>query len=285
MLGTFEQLTVVGFLLATSLSLGLRCDLAESVALLRSRVFLARVLFANFVVVPLIAWALLQAVPLAHGPREALLILALFPGGVSAVRYTSKVKGEEATASAVVVLLSVLSVLFSPLLLRSVLPEEVDFSVPWLQVLGVYGLLLLAPLAAGLWLGRRGAFWSHKLPKFLGILSIALFIAFVLSTKKFRLQAVASIGWAAVGAMLALILGAMVAGWYLGGPIHGRRQVLASSTSMRNAILALAIARDSPAGATVMPSLLAFSLLMLTPNKVFSLWHLWRARRAKSTKA
>ena len=281
-----DKLAFVGFLLSTMLSLGLHTDAGDLRALLQARLALVRTLAANFVVAPLLGLLIVRLVPLPPGSGEALLILACVPGGLSAVQFTRKVKGEEALAGALVVLLSALAVLVSPLLLRWVLPGEWNADLPYLRVVGLYTALLLAPLAAGMLLGDRSPRLAGKLSPVLGIVSAVLFITFMLTTKSFRKEAVASIGWAAAGAMLLFIVGCMVAGWLLGGPHRGRRQMLASTTSVRNAALAMAVARDTPgAGAVLMPALVAFSLLMVPPNTLFTLWHQFRARRAAAPEA
>ena len=281
-----DKLAFVGFLLSTMLSLGLHTDAADLRALLRERRALMRTLAANFVLAPLLGLLVVRLIPLPPGSGEALLILACVPGGLSAVQFTRKVKGEEALAGAFVVLLSALAVAVSPFLVRWMLPGEWNADVPYLRVVGIYAALLLAPLAAGMMLGDRFPRLADRLSPVLGIVSAVLFITFMLATKSFRKEAVASIGGAAVGAMLLFILGCMVAGWLLGGPQPGRRQLLASTTSVRNAALAMAVARDTPgAGAVLMPALVAFSLLMVPPNTLFSLWHRFRARRAAAPQA
>lgn len=279
-----DKLAFVGFLLATMLSLGMHTRAADLRAMFASSAMLSRTLLANFVVAPLLGLAIVRFVPLAEGSAQALVILACVPGGMSAVKFTRTQKGEEALAGALVVLLSVLAVFVSPLLLRLVFPETSDTHVPYLSILGVYALLLLTPLAAGMLLGERSPRIAEKLSPILSILGTVLFIAFMLITKSFRKEAVASIGGAAVGAMLVFIFATMAAGWLLGGARSERRLMLASSTSMRNAALAMALARDSPAAAAVMPSLIAFSLLMVPPNTVLTLgsklWKKLQGRRA-----
>jgi BASS family bile acid:Na+ symporter len=279
MLDSLDQWTFSGFLIATMLSLGLRTPPAEFAALLTDRNALSRTLLANYVAVPLLALAIVRFLPLSRESEAAIVILSLVPGGLSALMFTSKVKGEEASATALAVFLSALSILVSPLLLLAILPEQADPAMPWPRVLAVYVLLMLAPLAAGMLLRRRLTALPAGLLRVLGVVSAVLFLAFIFGTKKFRWQAVLHVGWAAAGAMMLFILGAMAAGWFLGGPNPARRQILASATSMRNAALALAIAQESPMGSVVLPPMLAFSLLMVTPNKLFSLWHTWRAKR------
>ena len=275
-----DTLAFLGFLLSTMLSLGLQTEVGQLRAMFSARSALLPMLLANFVIAPLLGIAIVRMVPMPEGSAAALLILACVPGGLSALQFTRKQKGHEAVAGAAVVLLSVLAVFVSPVLVRAVLPGDANPEIPYLRLLGFYALFLLAPLGAGILIGERDPRLGEKLTSFLGVLSAALFIGFMLLTKSFRKEAVASVGGAAVAAMLVFILATMVTGWLLGGPQFERRHLLASTTSMRNAALALAVARESPQGALILPSLVAFSLLMVPPNTLLMLWGLIRARRA-----
>jgi len=275
-----DTLAFLGFLLSTMLSLGLQTEVGQLREIFSARSPLLPMLLANFVIAPLLGMAIVRMVPMPEGSAAALLILACVPGGLSALQFTRKQKGHEAVAGAAVVLLSVLAVFVSPVLVRAVLPGDANPEVPYLRLLGFYALFLLAPLGAGILIGERSPRLAEMLTSFLGVLSAALFIGFMLLTKSFRKEAVASVGGAAVAAMLVFILATMVTGWLLGGPHFERRHLLASTTSMRNAALALAVARESPQGALILPSLVAFSLLMVPPNTLLMLWGLIRARRA-----
>jgi BASS family bile acid:Na+ symporter len=274
-----DTLAFLGFLLSTMLSLGLQTEAGQLREIFSARSALLPMLLANFVIAPLLGVAIVRIVPMPAGSEAALLILACVPGGLSALQFTRKHKGHEAVAGAAVVLLSVLAVFLSPVLVRAVLPGEANLEIPYLRLLGFYALFLLAPLGMGMLLGERSPRLAERLTSFLGVLSAALFIGFMLLTKSFRKEAVASVGGAAVGAMLLFILATMVTGWLLGGPQFERRHMLASTTSMRNAALALAVARDSPEGAIILPSVVAFSLLMVPPNTLLMLWGMIRARR------
>jgi len=279
LMADLDKLAFGGFLISTMFSLGLQTELGELRTLFSSPAALFRALLANFVIAPLLALAIVRSVPLSPGSEAALLILACVPGGLSAVQFTRKQKGQEAVAGTLVVLLSVLAVFLSPLILHVVLRPEASPDIPYLRVLAFYALFLLAPLGVGMVLGAVSPRLGAKLTSVLGLVSGLCFVGFMLLTKSFRKEAVGSIGGTAVAAMLGFILAAMLTGWLLGGPQRERRYMLASATSMRNAALALAIARESPEGAVVLPSLVAFSLLMVPPNTILTLWGRFRGKR------
>ena len=119
-----------------------------------------------------------------------------------------------------------------------------------------------------------------KLAKPLALVGTLAFIGFMVQAKAFKKEAMASIGTPGVAAMLLLILGAMVIGWIVGGPSRESRRVLVSASSMRNTPLCLAIAQNTPSGGAVIMPLVAFSLLMVTPNMLFTVYQAIRTKRA-----
>jgi BASS family bile acid:Na+ symporter len=84
---------------------------------------------------------------------------------------------------------------------------------------------------------------------------------------------------AAVGAMLLFILVSLAVGWFMGGPKREFRRILATSTSMRNAALCFGIVEATQPGHPVEVPLIAFSMLMVFPNMVFTIFHAVVAKR------
>lgn len=274
------KLLVLVFLFATMLSIGLTTGRAQLRSLGAARSLVVRLLVANFVIVPLLGFALSRLVPLPREAAGALILLACVPGGLSSIQYTSKIKGEKPLAGAILVLLNLLAVLISPLLLRMTLPAGVEHTLPHARVFGFLGLGILIPAGIGFFLGDKAPGVAPRLSKGLGLVSLLAFVAFILVTKSFRKEALASIGGLAVGVLLLFIVASMVIGWFMGGPAREKRQLFATVTSMRSAALCLAIANATPAGAAVVTPLVAFILLMVSPNTLLTLYGAIRARRA-----
>lgn len=274
------NLLVILFLFLSMLSIGMQAGVAEMRMLARSRGFLVRVLVANFVLAPLVGVALAKLLPIAPAIAGTLVLLACTPGGLTSLQFTSKVKGTEILAAASLVMLALLALLLSPLMLRLFLPRGIEFGLPYGKALGVIALLMLAPL----WIGRiirgKAPTAAPKLARIIAIVGALSFVGYMVLTKSFRKEALGSLGAPAVGAM-ALFFGlSMLIGWLMGGPARETRQILATTTSMRNVAVCLAIASSSPAGSVVVTPLIGFSLLMVTPNMLFTIYHAIRRKRA-----
>jgi len=267
------------------LSIGTTTGAAQLRSLLASRGLMVRMLAANFIIVPVLGFAVARFMPLKPETAGAIVLLACVPGGLSTIQFTSRIKGEKTLAGAMLVLLNVVALLISPLILRMVLPAGADLTLPYGRILGFIALWLLIPLGLGILLSDKAPGVAPKLSKMLGLVSLVLFIAFMVVTKSARKEAMASIGGTAVGAMVLFIIASMAIGWFMGGPARDKRQLLATITSMRNAAVCLMIVRNSPSGGAAMAPVIAFSLLMVTPNMVLTIYSTIRgavlARKAR----
>jgi BASS family bile acid:Na+ symporter len=111
------------------------------------------------------------------------------------------------------------------------------------------------------------------------LLAAVAFPAAIVLTMATKSAATRAVGAPALVAMLLLVLGGMVIGWLLGGPARDTRRVLATSTGMRNIVVALLIALNSYRGTDVNVAILAFSALMVPPNLLFTFYQDRQARK------
>ena len=274
------RLLALTFLVSTMLLIGMRAGVTGLRALRAARSLALRTILANLVVAPLLGFACIRLLPVPRESAAAIVLLACLPGGLAAVQFTSKVKGQGALPGAMLVVLNILALLISPVILRILLPAGESLAIPYGRALLFLGLTILIPLAVGMLLCDQAPRATAILARPLAVLGMLAFVAFTLVTKSFRKEAVSGIGAAAAIAMLLFILTTMAAGWLLGGPARETRQLLATATSMRNPALCLAIAKCTPAGTAVIPALVAFSLLMVPPNMLFTVCNGIRSRRA-----
>jgi BASS family bile acid:Na+ symporter len=284
LLSITEKILIMVFLVTSMLSIGMQTRVSDLRSLVATRGFLVRTLLANFLVVPIAGVAVVLLLPLQPHVAGALVLLACTPGGLSAVQFTSKVKGSAPMAGAIMCLLSILALIISPLILQLVLPGNVQMVIPYGRALLFILVYLFIPLLAGMLLLGKAPGAATKLSRLLALAGVVAFVAFMVVTGDARKAATGEIGMAAVGTMLLFIFVSMAVGWFMGGPTRDSRQILATSTSMRNAVLCLAIVESSSPGHAVMVPLIAFSLLMVPTNMLFTVYHTIRKKR-KAKKA
>lgn len=284
-LTTTAKILVLTFLVVSMLSLGMQTRASDLRSLVASRRFLARTLLANFVVTPILGVGLALLLPLEPPAAAALVLLACTPGGLSAIQFTSQVKGAAASSVAVMFLLALLAIFISPLLLKLVLPGYVPMVIPYGNALLFVLAFLLVPLLAGMFLLGKAPGAATKLSKLAALVGVIAFVGFMVVTGAARKLAVGQVGQVAVGAMLLFIFASMAVGWLMAGPARDARRILATATSMRNAALCIAIVQSSAPGHPVLVPLIAFSLLMVPTNMVFSIYNAVQAKRRERSAA
>jgi BASS family bile acid:Na+ symporter len=273
-------MTAVGiFLVSTMLAIGMTVSREEISSTLRDRRTLPRVLVANFILVPLLGIVLTHIFHFPAGTTTGILLLAISPGGLTAIQFTDKVKGSLAFAAVVAFVLTIASIAASPIIAHILIPLESPVRVPYFPVVGGVLLFLLLPVVLGFLVRRSFPIAAGEISKILLALSNLSFIASIVLTLAYKRQTMKELGPSVTAALLILIVGSMVIGWLLGGPDQGSRRVMAVSTSMRNAALCLLVAMRNLPGTNVDVLVVAFMGLMIPPNLVFTAYHTVREKR------
>jgi BASS family bile acid:Na+ symporter len=268
------------FLITAMLSVGLQTTAADLRSLLRSKGFLLRSLLANFIAVPIVGIVLTKTLPFKPGAATALLLLACTPGGISALQFTTKIKGASLFAGSSAFLLAFVAVFLSPALLALVLPGDISVVIPYGRALLFVVVFLLLPLVAGTLVRSKGERLAEKLSKLCAILSAVLYIVVLVLIMGLRKEAMNAVGKEALLYMLIFIVISMAMGWFMGGPAKETRPLLATVTGMRHVALSLLIALNAFPDPAVQAPLLAFSALMVPPNTLLTAYIVIRSRKA-----
>ena len=276
LLSTKEMVLLAVFFVTSMMSIGMQTRGSDLALAAAARGYFGRTLLANFVILPVVGVAIASLMPLQPPVAGAILLLACTPGGLSAIQFTGK---GGPMAAGVLFLLSFLAVFVSPFILKMVLPGDVRLVIPVGGALAVLLVFLVLPLLVGMLLLHKLPTVAKKLAKPFLLVGVVSFVAWMVISGSWRKEAAAEIGGGGVGAILILIFVSMVIGWFMGGPTHDQRQILATSTSMRNAALSFGIVQATQPGHPVEVPLVAFSMLMVFPNMVFTIYHAVRAKR------
>jgi len=279
LLDTLPKMLTYLFLVTAMLSVGMQTTTRDLRSLLASKGLLLRALLANFVVVPIIGILLTRMLPLTPGATVAFLLLACTPGGISAVQFTTKIKGASLFAGSCAFLLSFVAVVLSPALLELALPGDISVVVPYGRALLFVVAFLLVPLVLGIAVSRRVEGVAEKLAKPCALISAVAFVSVIVLLMSQRKEAMNAVGKEALLSMLLFIVLSMIAGWFMGGPARETRHVLASVTGMRFVALCLVIALNSFPDPAVQTALVAFSALMIPPNMLYTLYWVIRSKR------
>lgn len=270
------------FVIAVMFSIGLRVTRSDLFSTLRNRRMVGRSLLANCLIVPAFGFLVVALVPMNPELKVGFLLLATIPGTPVALQFTRTANSSLAFAAGMVFLLTLASLVITPLALQ-VIPQAAvpHHPRPMLRLIETLLLYLALPLWAGLALSHRKPSIAARLVLPLGILATVAFLALMWETRGLRREAMKSMSGGPLVAMVAMILFAMAVGWFLGGPDRKSRRVLATSTSMRNIVISFYIARYWFPGTDVHLAPLVYLSLMVPINAVFTLYEKWMQRRSR----
>ncbi len=252
---------IVTFVVAGMAALGLELTLKKIIEPLSDLFLLIRVVVANFLLVPALAYLILFFVPVSEGFRIGLILLATAAGAPFLPKLVQVAKGKVAMSVGVMVLLMVITVIYMPLVLPLMLP---GVEVNPLEIASSLVVLMLLPMVVGLLINYRYEKLAALLQNtFSRVASFGLMIGFVaLLALNWRLL-LATIGSGAIISVLLLILGAFIIGWLLAGKDAAAKPVLALGTAQRNIAAALVVAGNNFSDPDVLLICMVGAILML----------------------
>ena len=255
------NLSILIFVVASMLALGLSLTVRQIVDPLRSLRVLVVLLIGNFLLVPGLAFLILRFIPLEPGFDIGIILLATAAGAPFLPKLVELAKGTIALSVGAMILLMVVTIVYLPLVLPLLLPGT---AVNPLEVALPLILFMLTPLGIGLLtlarfpdVARRGQPVLSKLST-LGLM--VGFVALLIVNANILLDAIGN------GAMLAaalLIVGAFLIGWLLAGANRDLRTVLGLATAQRNLSAALLVAGANFSDPNVLVMVMIGAVLML----------------------
>jgi BASS family bile acid:Na+ symporter len=256
------NLSTLVFVISSMLSLGLSLTVQQILEPLKNIGLVLRVLLANFVLVPLVAYLLKSVIPLDHSLAIGLILLATAAGAPFLPKLAQAAKGNIALSVGMMVLLMVVTVIYVPVVLPWLLP---GVQVNPLDIARSLIILMLIPLAIGLFVNARYDDIAHSLrPMMTQASSTSLLAVFVLMLVLNINSVLETIGSGALLAAIILIIASAVIGYFLGGPSPGTRSVLGLGTAQRNIAAAMVVASGNFANdPNVLTMILVGALLML----------------------
>jgi BASS family bile acid:Na+ symporter len=252
------------FAVASMASVGLGHSLQEIYAPLRKPKLILAALVANFVLVPLVAWAAVKLVDLAQPQAIGLFLIASGAGAAFTVMLTKAAGGHLALSTGLVVLLIVATLVYLPLVVPLALPAA-DFDV--LKVTWTLTSTMLLPLALGLLLRARAPALATWLQPWFGKAGSVALVVLITATFLVNLPAIAGLfGTGAIPCVAALVLSGLLCGYALGGPDLQTRTVLGLATGQRNIAAAMVVASTGfestePLVMVVVSALVGFAIL------------------------
>lgn len=260
-LTTLSNGAVLLFVVTTMLAMGLSLTLSQILAPLRHARLVVLALVANFVLVPLLAFALTRIIPLSDPLKIGVILLGVAAGAPFLPKLAQVAHGDVAFSVGLMVLLTVVTILSLPLDLPLLLP---GVRVNPLSIVVSLVVTMLLPLGIALVVRARYPEPAGQLQPFMAqASSAALLLLLVTGLLANFQQLIGLIGTGGILAALALIGGGVAIGYLLGGPAGDTRSVLGLGTGNRNIAAAMLVSTQSFTDPQVLALVLAGSTLGL----------------------
>lgn len=271
MLAFIDKCLIIIFVFSSMLSIGTQISLDRLALVYKKKRLWVKLFIANFIIVPFIGISITKIFTLSPDISLAFIALAITPGGINAIQFGSKIPGGAIDAALMMLPLSILAILFSPLLLPYFVPVGIDLSISYGNLFLFFLLFLLAPLFIGILMHYYLSQLAKKIARIFAVLGTMAFITMIILTLGIRQLTLSSHTVDVIIIMLLFIVLTMLTGWLMGGPEKKDRQLFTIITSMRNVAICLAIVMETAPTANVITPLIALSALMVLPNMVLTL--------------
>jgi predicted Na+-dependent transporter len=243
LLSNVLSIATLVFAVSSMLSVGFRYTVQQIIAPLRNARLVIGAVVANFILVPILAYAITAIFSIGEDREIGLLVVACAAGAPFLIKLVQMAGADLATATGVLVLLIVVTVFYMPIIMPLIAPEA-EVSATAIAVPLV--LTMLLPLLVGLIADRFVPTWTKRLLPLLGILSNIALVALLVSTVAADFDELLNVfGTGAILAALLFIASAFVIGYLLGITGRGTRQELALGTAQRNTAAATVVATQS----------------------------------------
>lgn len=234
---------VIIFIISSMLVMGLNVTIRDLFSPLKNKKLILLSLLANFVLVPLFAFVLLYIFPINPALGAGLLLVAIAAGAPSTPKVAEFTGGNIAYAVSLTILMTILTIVLMPFLVPYLI-EGAGMDPTKVAVNLI--VLMLIPIIVGILLRDRVPVLAGKLQKVAEIVSnISIGVIFLTFGILFLTHLKDLFGGPS-GMEIALVailftIGALLIGYFLGGPDRESRGVLAFGTGFRNVTAALVV--------------------------------------------
>ncbi|HEX3152314.1 MAG TPA: bile acid:sodium symporter [Gemmataceae bacterium] len=262
--------TVLVFVVACMAAAGLGLGVRDLVAPLSRARLVVLALVANFVVAPAVAYGLTRLIALEQPYAIGLLLLGGAAGAPFLPKLAQLARGDMAFSVGLMLLLTVGSVVFMPVVLPLLVPGLSPD--PW-AILRPLLFTMLIPITAGMIIKARSERWATRLRMvFVPFANLSMVVAVALLIGLNFDAMIGTLGSGALATGILFVTFSLIVGYAAGGPERRTRSVLGLGTGQRNVAAALLIATQSFSDPKVAVMLLMTTLAGLVVLVVAARW-------------
>lgn len=265
----FANLSILIYIISTMLSMGLSFFPKQFIEPLKDKKLILKSLFANFILVPVLTFIILQLIPLQPGLAIGLVLMAAGAGSPFMLKLVQFMKADMAFAVGLMLILSVVTLIYMPLILSFLLPHV---SVNPKSIAVSLLVLIFLPLIIGTAIKWRYTNIAEAIkPTFNQISNIFIVIVVILYLVLNYQDFLTVFGTGALIAAVIFVLAAFLIGYLLGGPSKNKKVVLGLGTAIRNSSAAFVVAvANFSSEYDVMAMIIVVYLLSIIIMMIFS---------------
>jgi predicted Na+-dependent transporter len=257
---TITALSGLLFVVASMLAMGLSLSTAQIVQPLKNARMVILALLGNFVLVPLLAFAITRLIPISQDLQIGLIVLSTVAGAPFLVKEVQAAKGDLALSVGLMFMLMVVTIVYVPLVLPIML-QGIEVNAWDIAKSLIFTMLL--PIVLGLMYRashtEEAQHWASLLNK---LSSIALLIMLVTGLGLNISNIISLIGSGGFLSLILFVIGSLLIGFLMGGRDPAIRSVMGLGTAQRNVAAAILITSLNFSGTTTLPFILVASIVL-----------------------
>jgi len=236
----FANLSVLIYIVSTMISMGLKFYPKQFLEPLKDKTLILKSLTANFIILPIITYIILQVIHLDQGLAIGLVLMTVGAGSPFMLKLVQFMKADMAFAVGLMIILYLVTLVYMPIILSVLLPSV---TVNPLSIASSLLVLIFLPLVIGTALKSRHNNLAEMIqPIFDKISNIFIVLVIILYLGLNYNDFLAVFGTGALIASIIFISAAFISGYILGGPSNNTRSVLGMGTAIKNSSAAFVVA-------------------------------------------
>ncbi len=228
-------------MITTFLSMGMSYTVAQLAEPLKRYSLMTRAVILNIVLIPAVAYVLMQIFPVDEVIFTGIMLVAICPAAAFGPKLAQMGNGDVPYAIGSMFLLAILSIATIPISATLLLPG--NFSLSLSVILRTLVLFELIPLAIGLGLRAR---YSEPVkswrPSVIQTSSISLMVVIALMVVSQLSAVIGLLGSFALLVSILLVGISLIMGYFIGGPAKKTRRGTSTTGAVRNNAVALVLA-------------------------------------------
>ena len=259
------KISLLTFIVSSMVSMGLSLTVQQIVEPLKNIKLVSLSLIINFILVPLLVYAIIYIIPLNEGEKIALILVSIAAGAPFIPKLADIAKADIPFSLGLMLLLMVTTIFLMPIIVPYIFS---GVKVSSWDIAKSLIITMLLPLIIALIIR---AYWE-KIAKsmqkiFAKLTNIAMLLLIISLVILHTNNLIDMLGYPLL-AILALLIGAMFIGYYLGGKERSIRIVSALGAGQRNISAALLVGTqnfDNPDITIMLVAISIFGLFVMMP--------------------